>query len=199
MGGANGARRSSAAGLSHRPPLPPNINNRSHSLDVLDTTDKSSNDDDNAQSKTSKHLKNSNKNKSEHPSPPELTQNKESTVKASNRRSRSLDDLLDDTENSLICVEEDDHTRSMENMPELPCEHEVITVNNSMQMSDQENSVNDDSGIQCCSFDESAENADNEDSRSNSVSIASSDLKDERKPKTFLNKYVKKVKSFIKK
>lgn len=205
-GYAGGVRRSSAAGLSRRPPLPTNINSRRHSLDVLASVDNSADEECNNDSKNSK-----NSNKNDYQNATEVTKSKEIIMtKATNRRSRSLDDLLDSNEDSLLCADEDDHTRSLENMQssgeipyEKPCEHEVITVDNSIQMHDSDScltsmaSHNDDSGIQCSSFEETVENVDNEDSRSNTESIASIDH--ERKPKTFLNRYVKKVKSFIKK
>lgn len=143
------------------------------------------------------------------------------------RRSRSLDDLLD---NDSMLVEELDETQSMENLQETsekndetfvcssptpsekPCENEVLEIlDNSINVKN-EHYLNDDSGIQCNSSDnESLINinmnnknnqlTDNEDNVSMSYSVASSDQRDEKsgKNKKFLNKYVSKVKKLMKK
>jgi hypothetical protein len=170
------------------PPLPPSINARCHSLDgLLD----SSNGAATAEGLNKKI---------------EEESTKENVRTTTNRRSKSLDDLLDDDQ--LLIVEE---TQSMEdilastdsiaeccaspNPSEKLCENEVMTVDNSISMHDDQ----DDSGIQCDSPKRSSDTSSfDDDTISQSISIASSNAS-EKKGKTFLNKYVKKVKNLMKK
>jgi hypothetical protein len=143
------------------------------------------------------------------------------------RRSRSLDDLLD---NDSMLVEELDETQSLENLSENmdkkdkfccssptpsenPCENEVLEImDNSINVKNGHfNNLNDDSGIQCSSSDNDSlihinnknnnQLTDNEDNISMSISVTSSEPRDEKsgKNKKFLNKYVSKVKKLMKK
>lgn len=141
-----------------------------------------------------------------------------------NRRSKSLDDLIDDDQ--LIIVEDERETQSMENILETAgdkmassesivcsvspvpsekmCENEVMMVNdNSMlfhtEPDDADVSQND-SGIQSDSTKPQSDNSSfDDDTISNTISITSSNASDKKSSKTFLNKYVKKVKNLIKK
>lgn len=136
---------------------------------------------------------------------------KDALRKTTNRRSKSLDDLLDDDQ--LLIVEDERETQSMENIlasnesiteccaspdpSEKMCENEVMTVDSSMLIHDD----HDDSGIHCntpkllsdaSSFDD--------DTISNTISLTSSTMSDKKAAgRTFLNKYVKKVKNLMKK
>ena len=158
-----------------------------------------------------------------------LSQSKDGNAirNTTNRRSKSLDDLLDDNEQILI-VEDERETQSMENIlessgskmasnesieccaspvpSEKMCENEVMTVDNSILMQDelQTDVSQNDSGIQCDSSDTLKLQSDNssldDDTISNTISITSSTASDKKTPgKTFLNKYVKKVKNLMKK
>lgn len=148
---------------------------------------------------------------------------KDSIKSTANRRSKSLDDLLDD--DSLRIVEDERETQSMENIieksdpklisnesinvspspdAEKMCESEILLVDSSMPMSDAHELDNDDSGIH--SMDTNKPNLEeagsfDDDTISNTISLTSSTASAERKAsgKTFLNKYMKKVKSLIKK
>lgn len=151
---------------------------------------------------------------------------KETIRKTVNRRSKSLDDLLDDDQ--LLIVEDERETQSMENIlektgskvasnesincsmspisTEKMCENEVIMVDNSMLLQsepdDSEISHND-SGIQCDSGDtpklQSDASSFEDDTISNTISLTSSTASERKSGKTFLNKYVKKVKNLMKK
>lgn len=148
---------------------------------------------------------------------------KDSIKSTTNRRSKSLDDLLDD--DNLLIVEDERETQSMENIlektdPKLAsnesitvsaspdvekmCESEILLVDSSMPMSDECEVENDDSGIH--SMDANKLNSEeagsfDDDTISNTISLTSSTASADKKSsgKTFLNKYMKKVKSLIKK
>lgn len=152
---------------------------------------------------------------------------KETIRKTVNRRSKSLDDLLDDDQ--LIIVEDERETQSMENIlektggskaasndsincsmspisTEKMCENEVMMVDNSMllQSEPDENEVSqNDSGIQCDSSDTpkllSDASSFDDDTISNTISLTSSTASERKSGKTFLTKYVKKVKNLMKK
>jgi len=229
-------------GNSALPPLPPSFNARSHSLDgLLDsnggktdwTTGSSANMT--AEGLNNKNINNNHKNNIENRSMTESTNQSDGNVKdairnTANRRSKSLDDLLDDDQ--MIILEDEREVQSMENILEkagcevvasnesimcsLPpissekmCENEVMMVDNSMLIHtepDDRDVSNNDSGIQCdASSDTPKLLSDNssldDDAISNTVSITSSTASDNKKQpgKTFLNKYVKKVKNLMKK
>jgi hypothetical protein len=146
---------------------------------------------------------------------------KDAIRNTTNRRSKSLDDLLDDDQ-SLLIVEDERETQSMENILEKAdskrasnesivcsasqnsseklCENEVMMVDNSMQVqpeSDHEESQND-SGIQCDTPKRQSDTSSfDDDTISNSKSISSSTASEKKSGKTFLNKYVKKVKNLM--
>jgi hypothetical protein len=148
---------------------------------------------------------------------------KDAIRNTTNRRSKSLDDLLDDDQDLLI-IEDERETQSMENIlenadskrasnesimcsashnsSEKMCGNEVMMVDNSMQVqpeSDPEISQND-SGIQSDGpMRKSDTSSFDDDSISNTISISSSTASEKKSGKTFLNKYVKKVKNLIKK
>lgn len=189
-------------GNSALPPLPPSINARSHSLDLLD----SSTGKTQWKPPGSNTVEGLNKKIEEESI-------KDAIRKSTNRRSKSLDDLLDDDQ--LLIVEDDRETQSMENIlastesiteccaspdpSEKMCENEVMTVDNSMSMHDDHD--HDDSGIQCDTPKRTSDSSSFEDDTiSNTISLASSTASDKKATgKTFLNKYVKKVKNLMKK
>lgn len=155
--------------------------------------------------------------------------NSDENRKTTNRKSKSLDDLLDDdqlmiveddrgtqsmeniTESaaSKLAADESILYSPSPVQSEKMCENEVITVDNSMLVQADSIDTSDldnwqhDSGIQCDSNDNSKPSCDNssldEDAVSNTVSLSSSTTSDKKKGKTFLNKYVKKVKNLLKK
>lgn len=204
-------------GNSALPPLPPNtLNTRSHSLDgLLDSTDGCKSQWSNnvstgeglndkipsssllASNKSSQQLK---------------TDSKESIRTSKNRRSKSLDDLIDED----YLIEDDRETQSMENIAsseslanaavspvpsEKMCENEVITVDSSMKhdkrVSLEDDPHQDDSGIQ--SDIKLQSDTSDEDAISRSISLTSSTASERKSGKAFLNKYVKKVKNLMKK
>lgn len=222
-------RRSSAAGLnaaSQRPPLPPKIENRYHSCEGLlrDDNKQLTEGQDNVDSKAT-----ASKSAESTPVPVKST---EESIKAKNRRSRSMDDLFDDDrslsnflentqsmENLVseeppstapqspvkvlgnIClnrrfVEPEDipdprlETASPESCGEQPCENETITVDNTPraepESEDKTSSPEDDVLSTNSSL--------------NSFASASDTTSMSKKTSTpFINKYVKKVKSLMKK
>ncbi|CAO1372534.1 unnamed protein product [Diamesa serratosioi] len=238
---------------SSLPPLPPTISARSHSLDgLLETNPKTNyntkllpngNGGLNDKSQTTGEGKLNAKNQiADHKSRlcADNLRNKDSMKNQSaNRRSKSLDDLLDNDGSLLIDenvdLDDQQHNQSMENLlentgkcsknvstesficnsvspvpSEQPCENETMTVDNSRMIEslDDNDSSHNDSGIQCDpddatpKFQSDNSSFENDDTISNTISMASSvDPKDpERKGnKTFLNKYVKKVKNLMKK
>lgn len=151
---------------------------------------------------------------------------KDAIRNATSRRSRSLDDLLDDEDDDQLLLGVTD-TQSLENIlenagskidssnslrfsvspnsSEKMCENEVLIVENSLLLPSEpytgnESTLND-SGIQCdapaCG--KTSDNSSLEDDTiSNTISITSS-TSDSKPNKTFLNKYIKKVKNMIKK
>jgi hypothetical protein len=143
------------------------------------------------------------------------TDSKESIRTSKNRRSKSLDDLIDED----YLIEDDRETQSMENIAsseslahaavspvpsEKMCENEVITVDSSMmhegankRVSLEEDSHQDDSGIQ--SDIKLQSDTSDEDAISNTISLTSSTASERKSGKAFLNKYVKKVKNLMKK
>lgn len=174
---------------------------------------------------------NNNNNSNENRTMTESVNQRDGSVKdairnTTNRRSKSLDDLLDDDQ--LMIIEDEREVQSMENIlekagsvkasresimcslspisSEKMCENEVMMVDNSMliqtEPDDQDVSQND-SGIQCDSNDTPKLQSDNssldDDAISNTISLTSSTASDRKSGRTFLNKYVKKVKNLMKK
>ncbi len=96
-------------------------------------------------------------------------------------------------------------TESLHTSPvpsEKMCENEVITVDSSMLLNDDEScnkreSIEDDSGIQ--SDMKLQSDTSDDDAISNTVSLTSSTASERKSGKAFLNKYVKKVKNLMKK
>lgn len=203
------------------PPLPPNIghNARSHSLDgLLDSsstgkaqwTPPGANTAEGLNKKLNHNEERNKMNQSQEGS-------KDAVRNTTNRRSKSLDDLLDDDQ--LLIVEDERETQSMENIlasnesiteccaspdpSEKMCENEVMTVDNSMMMTthDDNDESQNDSGIQCDTPKlHSDASSFEDDTISNTISLSSSTASDKKTAgKTFLNKYVKKVKNLIKK
>lgn len=209
----SGVRRSSAAGLTHRPPLPPNIGNRSQSLDGL--LDAGGNDEmktvaGGVSETTLSTLTPPNESADPHDSP----------LQTNNRRSRSMEDLLDERdETELIDDNDSDCTRSMEHLADDTVLTVVINPESSDNLKDivsigSTSSLNRNrtpSEQPCGSETITIENAVratspalDEDTRSTGTaysrqdSINSKDSNGDKK-KTFLNRYVKKVRSLIKK
>lgn len=157
----------------------------------------------------------------------QINQSKEKIKSTTNRRSKSLDDLLDD--DALIIVEDNEReTQSMENILEsspahditmehqshesiIACpspvtsekmmENEVITIDNSIVMhSGDEDQSQNDSGIHCDTPKHHSDNSSlDEDAISNTISMTSSTSAEKKFGKTFLNRYVKKVRNLMKK
>lgn len=225
-------RRSSAAGLnaaSQRPPLPPKIENRYHSCEGLLRNDNKqpTEGQDHVDSKTA-----ASKSAESTPEPVKAT---EESVKAKNRRSRSMDDLFDDDRNLTDFLE---NTQSMENLAsdeppselqspvtvfgniclnrrfvepaaepedipdrrvdtaspescgEQPCENETITVDNTPRAEPPESEDKPSPEDDVLSTNSSL----------NSFASASDTASTSKKTNTpFINRYVKKVKSLMKK
>lgn len=114
-------RRSSAAGLSgasaQRPPLPPKIETRCHSYDGLLGDDSKKRTPEGRDSVDKGPTKDKG-TPDEHPAgkaaPPE------ESIKAKNRRSRSMDDLFDDDGGHTAVADFLENTQSMENLSEPP-------------------------------------------------------------------------------
>lgn len=193
-------------GNSSLPPLPPNtLNTRSHSLDgLLDSDSCKSQWSNNGSKGEGLNDKNANLLASNKSNQQQLsTDSKESIRTNKNRRSKSLDDLID--EDDMLIIEDDRETQSMEHIvsneslaspvpSEKMCENEVITVDNSIS---KRESIEDDSGIQ--SDIKLQSDTSDEDAISNTISLTSSTASERKSSKAFLNKYVKKVKSLMKK
>lgn len=139
--------------------------------------------------------------------------NVDSVAKRKNRRSKSLDDLLDD---QMTIVEDDRETQSMENILESAgskadicsvtpvsseklCENEVMIVDSSMTIQTDDDSQNDSGVGNDIPVRQSDNSSIDEDTISNTISLASSTASDKKSGKSFLNKYVKKVKNLMKK
>lgn len=206
-------------GNSSLPPLPPNsLNSRSHSLDGLLESDGSKSQNIAGEGLNEKrNLSSSSKKLNNKNEPMSLryhnVDSKENIRTTKNRRSKSLDDLLDEDE-MLILV--DDEARSMENIEasneslshvspvpsEKLCENEVITIDNSILHENKNESIEDqdDSGIHSdvCKLQSDTSSLD-DDALSNTVSITSSTASERKPSKTLLNKYVRKVKNLMKK
>lgn len=218
-------------GNSSLPPLPPmHVSSRSHSLDGLLDSQEAKNwstpkEMDSSACLTVEGLnyRNDTSDTMDSVNRSDKGMNKEAVRNTTSRRSKSLDDLLDE-DGELLMVE----TQSLENIlenagskidsnesvvfsvspisSEKMCENEVIMIDSSMLVPsepyiDNDNSQND-SGIQCDASNFGIISSDNnsldDDTISNTISITSSTS--ESKPnKTFLNKYIKKVKNLIKK
>lgn len=234
--GPNDTRRSSAAGITHqRPPLPPNtIGKRSQSLDgLLDTANNTCTTNDintEGASDDTPHTLTMPDNQTSSDTTDSITQ---TSTSANHRRSRSLEDLLDErdeihsnydshsksmdssmdtlsvtTEPSTELMKDDDLTTISEpidkvdtssigsasslnpSQAEKPCGCETITVENTVPQQSNET----DSSVASAVIDDDRVSNLTEYSRQGSTTS-----KDSEKKKTFLNRYVKKVKSFIKK
>lgn len=197
-------------GNSALPPLPPNtLNNRSHSLDgLLDSTTDACKSQWSNNDSTDEGLNEITFTPSNKSSQQLKTDSNESIRTSKNRRSKSLDDLID--EDDMLLMEDDRETQSMENIvsneslanaaspdpSEKMCENEVITVDSSMHPSKGE-SIEDDSGIQ--SDTKLQSDTSDEDATSNTISLTSSTASERKSGKAFFNKYVKKVKNLMKK
>lgn len=181
-------------GNSALPPLPPTttLNSRSHSLDGL-----LENEPNAVEGSKLKSSKNEIRR---------ICDSKENARKTKNRRSKSLDDLIDDEdEDSLLILV--DAPQSMENIEasndslavheeeEKLCENEVMIVDdNSRRIHEEEESKKEMSELDDSGFHDGTSSFDD------SVSISSSSPSEQqRKSGNFLNKYVKKVKNLMKK
>lgn len=209
----DGTRRSSAAGITHRPPLPPNIETRSQSLDrLLDAKDKC---------ETGNNLINdaidgaldSNFNNNQKIDTKTLSKNKSNETITTNRRSRSLDDLLD---------ERDELDEQVNSKIDLMHEHDTDI---DLASTSKNNSITDDSGIDrdnseqprssetlvidnTLNIENTTDNNTDDDLSSTTTSICSRQNSTQSLPASnestkgknnFINRYVKKVKSLIKK
>lgn len=212
-------------GNSALPPLPPSA--RSHSLDGLLDSDRTTQWSEPMPLASTAEGLNHNQNilrdkKTSSDSPCQSDRGSKDTIRnTTNRRSKSLDDLLDDDQ--LMIVEDERETQSMENilesasnesivgslspvLSERMCGNDVMLVNNSILTQsepdiDRDMSQND-SGIQCGSSDTPKLQSDAssfDDTVSRTISNSSSTASEKKSGKTLLNKYVKKVKNFMKK
>lgn len=228
----NDMRRSSAAGITHhRPPLPPTtMGKRSQSLDGLLDNTHATNTEGASDDTTNTTLTQSDNHNST-----DTTDSINQTPTSNHRRSRSLEDLLD--ERDEIPSNFDSHSKSMDSsidtlsmttepstelikdhapaidepidkadtssigsasslnpsQTEKPCSCESITVENTVplpQSNDTDTSV-----ASAIAIDDDRVSNLTAYSRQGSTTSKDSD----NKKKTFLNRYVKKVKSFIKK
>lgn len=248
----SGVRRSSAAGIIQRPPLPPSISTRSHSLDgLLDAA---------ANITTSTNTPNAPivySNEAEGASDITLTNNSLTPINGSadtvvdsahlstngnnnnsSRRSRSLEDLLDERDlNEIANLQTSDteryteRSKSMEHLVDDDENAKNDTTNNCSPKDNQDSfsykdvvsigsassltptigggelprgsdSITIDSAIVCQTKTSSIDGDDTISSNSASTYSrqgSTTSSKDSEKKKTFLNRYVKKVKSFIKK
>lgn len=233
----SGVRRSSAAGITHqRPPLPPaTIGKRSQSLDgLLDTANNTCTTIDNINTEGASDdtpntltLPDSHTHTSSYDTTDSINQ-----TPTNHRRSRSLEDLLDErdeihsnydshsksvdssidtlsmtTEPSTELVK-DDETVNGDNVDtssigsasslnpsheaEKPCSCETITVENTIPQSNET-----DSSVASAHHPVDDDRVSNLTAYSRQGSTTSKDS--DNKKKTFLNRYVKKVKSFMKK
>lgn len=202
------------------PPLPPSINTRSQSLDgFLEPNEKSqwttpNNTVVTAAQGLNKVQFNDDMNTMTEPMNQSDGGRRDTIRNTTNRRSKSLDDLID--EDQLLIVEDERETQSMENILETSdikmedtlspassekmCENEVMLVENSMSIPNEDrNASQNDSGIHCDMQKNPSDGIFDDDTISN-TSFASSTLSaDKKSGKTFFNKYVKKVKNLIKK
>lgn len=244
-------RRSSAVGITHRPPLPPNIETRSQSLDgLLDAAGKKPKNVI-AKTKNIKELADEgvsdDKIKTTDDSQTMVSPLQVSVVKSNskdsvnNRRSKSLEDLLDEHDEvdgrsksmesvaqELIIVEtknqhnlEDSNNNHTENkkstnslISEKPCEKEILTVTNTMKETTPEKNNDDDEydNLSTASRPDSIHSQPSTASSSFDHHHTSNSKSQSQSPQkggagggggnaknTFLNRYVKKVKSLIKK
>lgn len=214
------ARSRHLIGNSALPPLPPSINTRSQSLDgFLESNEKSqwttpNNTVVTAAQGLNKVQFNDDMNTMTEPMNQSDGGSRDTIRNTTNRRSKSLDDLID--EDQLLIVEDERETQSMENILETSdtkmedtlspassekmCENEVMLVENSMSIPNKDhNASQNDSGIHCEMQKNPSDGTFDDDTISN-TSFASSTLSaDKKSGKTFFNKYVKKVKNLIKK
>lgn len=115
-------RRSSATGLSgasaQRPPLPPKIETRCHSYDGLlggdDSKKQTPEGRDGVDKGSTVQTATSDERPVGKPAP------SEESIKAKNRRSRSMDDLFDDDGGLTAVADFLENTQSMENLSEPP-------------------------------------------------------------------------------
>lgn len=237
-----GVRRSSAAGIMQRPPLPPAIGTRSQSLDgLLDATVPGNRSD----------VENVTEGASEAKLPPihgsdddtidvgvQERQNSNANIPKSHRRSRSMEDLIDEREEKACTPQPgcEDRSKSMEHLGEdepsvvvqamnptladrmtlkdaisigsasslspaaveQPCGSETITIDNTITLSDSPAPQTSGAALRS-SLDSADEDTVSRTPSSYSRQDSTTSSKDSEKKKTFLNRYVKKVKSFIKK
>lgn len=238
-----GVRRSSAAGIMQRPPLPPAIGTRSQSLDgLLDAAAPGNRSD----------VENVTEGASDATKLPPIhgsdddtidvgvqeRQHSAANIPKSHRRSRSMEDLIDEREEKSCTPQPgcDDRSKSMEHLAEdeptvvveainpnvadrlpfkdassigsatslnppsveQPCGSETITIDNTITLSEIP-SPQTSGAVLRSSLDSADEDTVSRTPSSYSRQDSTTSSKDSEKKKTFLNCYVKKVKSFIKK
>lgn len=182
-------RRSSAAGITHRPPtypLQPTIKTRSQSLDgLLDVVATATNTTSNQINEIAEGASDVNLNRLNN-SDTEKDNTNEIAESSNKRKSKSMEDLLDNETSSLIEIRNDDSRAKSEDIKissntslEQPREEEIIIIDNS----------------------KSCDELDKSDDTTNAKFIRqeSTNSLPVKGKNTFLNRYVKKVKSFIKK
>lgn len=259
----SGIRRSSAVGIRQRPPLPPTIGTRSHSLDgLLDSTsndcnnsNNNSNNNNNVKYSSTNNNNNNNNNSNNNTAEGVSTANMNNIISndsdlvirhsqesnnKSNRRSRSMDDLLDDSEDYIMkdidylldtfsnktndsnysntintntdsgyCKDDNDsRLPSISPSPvEQPCGNETIIVENTLKsIKDDGTSVSttavdddDDDTLSTYSCGQESLNSNASNKINSNANNNSGKSNEKSQPKTFMNRYVKKVKSLMKK
>lgn len=237
-----GVRRSSAAGIMQRPPLPPAIGTRSHSLDGLLDAAAPGNISD--AKNVTEGASDANKLPPIHGSDDDTidvgVQERANTsnIPKSHRRSRSMEDLIDEREEKCSTQQPgcEDRSRSMEHLAEdeptmivqainctvtdrlpfkdatsigsasslnpssieQPCGSETIVIDNTITLSECQLPPVSGTALRS-SLDSADEDSISRTPSSYSRQDSTTSSKDSEKKKTFLNRYVKKVKSFIKK
>lgn len=175
-------RRSSAAGITHRPPTYPQqqtIKTRSQSLDGLLDVATATNTTSNQINQIAEGASDVNTNRLNN-SDIENDKKNEIEESSSKRKSKSMEDLLDsEIRNEEIRAKSEDTKISSSTSLEQPREEEIIIIDNSKS---------------CEELDKTADDLNNKFIRQESTNSLPVKGKN-----TFLNRYVKKVKSFIKK
>lgn len=205
----NGPRRGSASALTHRPPLPSNIGNRSQSLDeLLDANEINSDENDNtAITEGASEIKNT--YPQSHPSTKIIVSDE------SDYRSKSLDDLLSERDNNDYEIDDNEQSKREERSKSVdiladknaPKQDDHIDNGSRLNRPTDTNSIGSTSSLNNAinrapnlSDDNNFLNQDDAKSYSTTNSQAESlGSQNSEKKRTLLNKCLKKVKSLMKK
>lgn len=208
-------RRSSAAGITHRPPLPPNIETRSQSLDrLLDENDKTETGN-NLINDTIDGALDSKFNNSQINDTKSFLADKNYEKISTNRRSRSLDDLLDERDEldeqvvSKIDFQHDHDNDILLESTNNRNKNILKTDETFIERDDSDQARMSDSLINKTLNVENVGDTNTDDdlsstttsicSRQNSTQSLPASNENTKGKNNFINRYVKKVKSLIKK